>query len=384
MPSPQYENLRQMIDNVLEDYPHYEESIVRRKINDHLRNLISRRPWSGLIKYNIMSVPAPYVTGLVNVTLGNRYIVGIGTGWPTNDIVNTTLSLAVGDTGYQETTPVSMTGIIAGRWLLVGQGTANEETVFVISTTATTFVASYTKTHAAAETVLCSSLAGLQFRPGFYSPFYTVTGVPTATSIILDKPWGSPTATNSGYSISTVYVSFGQDAKMIFSIVNQARSWQLFLHAPKAYLDHKDPRRQNQGSVYMAVFHETDPAGAPLWELYPRPNNEQVFPYFYQKHWAPLENDLDILPNGIRSDVIVKKVKSEAARWPKHRILEGGIYYDTNISLALAREAEMDIEQMQMDDDNTNIMRMFWEYQRFRFGDEFWQSHDPESFYGEV
>jgi hypothetical protein len=202
--------------------------------------------------------------------------------------------------------------------------------------------------------------------------------------MLIDKEWATAAATNSGYSISMLYASLGQDVKQIFTMVNQSRHWQIFLHAPKGYLDHKDPRRQNVGSTYMAVFHETDPAGSPLWELYPRPESQQVFPYFYARQWPALEGDLDIIPNGIRSDVIVKRVKAEAARWPKHRVLEGGIYYDLNLSSQYIRESEIEIEQMQLEDDSTNIMRMFWEYQRLRYGDEFWQTHDQESFYGDV
>jgi hypothetical protein len=386
MPTPQNENLEQMVNNVLEDYPIFPPSVAKRKINEHIRNIIARRPWSGLVRYNILSVPAQYSTGTIDVTIGSQAITGTATAWPTNDKVNTTVSVATVETGRLDMTPVSMTGIVAGVWVVVGQGTANQEAVFVVSVTATTFQANFTKTHAAAETILRSSLAGLQLRTGF-TPFYTVTGILTSTTLLIDLPWATATATLQNYTIGLVYASLGQDFKMPLSMVNLDRHYQMSFHIPKAFLDYSDPRRTVTQTTFILAHHAPDPGGSPLYELYPRPTSQQAFPYFYIRAWDALISDYDILPNGIRSDVIVKRVKSDAARWPQHKLAQDGIYYDLNVSDRMIKESETDIENMRLEDDNTSVMSLMWDYTRWPyqgFGSEFWQQHDADGFFGSV
>ncbi len=136
MPTPQQENFRQMVDNVLQDFPHYQASLCRRRINDHLRNVIARRPWSGLVKYDVLFVPAQFTTGTVDVTLNSATVTGTGTAWPVSDDISTTLSSATVETGIIDATPASLTGIQAGQYLLIDGGGASQEAVFVISTDA--------------------------------------------------------------------------------------------------------------------------------------------------------------------------------------------------------------------------------------------------------
>lgn len=60
--------------------------------------------------------------------------------------VNTTLGTSLHATGIATVTPASMAGILVGMALLVDTG-GNQETVYVLSTTATTFTAFFSKTH---------------------------------------------------------------------------------------------------------------------------------------------------------------------------------------------------------------------------------------------
>ena len=389
MPTPQNENLQGMIDNVLQDFPLYEPSIIKRRINETIRNLIARRPWSGLVKYGILQIPAVYTTGSVNLTFNSRTVVGVATAWPTNDVANTTLSAAVIETGYQDASATSMTGIDAGSWILIGQGTANEEAVFVIAidAAASTFRAFFTKTHATLETILRSSLAGRQIRTGMFSPFFTITGVPTSTSILIDLPWSAASVTNQSYSISLVYASLGQDVKMPLTMVNTQRNYQFSFNIPKAFLDWSDPQRTVTETSFILSFHTPDPAGSPLFEIYPRSTSQQGFPYYYLRQWEPLQQEFDILPNGLRSDVICKYVRAEAYRWPKHRRLEEGIYYDPKMADSLLRECETDVQNMMLEDDSTSMMSLMWDYKKWPyagFGADFWQNHDPDGFFGMV
>lgn len=389
MPTPQNENLQEMTNNVLQDFPLYEPSIIKRRINEAIRNLLARRPWSGLVKFGILQIPAVYTTGSIDLTFNSRTVSGNSTLWPTNDLTNTSLSAAVIETGYQDASATSMTGIEAGVWVVVGQGTANAEAVFIIAidSAASTFRANFTKTHASLETILRSSLAGRQIRTGMFSPFFTITGVLTASSLLIDLPWGSATITQQGYSISLVYATLGQDVKMPLTMVNTQRNYQFSFNIPKAFLDWTDPQRTTTETSFICSFHSPDPAGAPLWEIYPRGTSQQSFPYYYLRQWLPLDNEFDILPNGLRSDVVCKYVRAEAYRWPKHRRLEDGIYFDPKMADTLLRECETDVQNMMLEDDNTSMMSLMWDYRKWPyagFGADFWQNHDPDGFFGNV
>lgn len=388
MPTPQNENLQQMIDNVNQDFPLYEPSIIKRRINESIRNLIARRPWSGLVKAGLLQIPPVYNTGTVDFTFNSRTVAGNATLWPTNDVANTTLSAAVLETGYQDASATSMAGIEAGAWVVIGQGTANQEAVFIISvdTAALTFRASFTKTHASLETILRSSLNGRQIRTSLFSPFFTIQGVLTASSLLIDLPWGTATATQQGYSISLVYASLGQDMKMPLTMVNTQRQYQFSFNIPKQFLDWSDPQRTVTETSFILSYHAPDPGGAPLFEIYPRSTSQQAFPFYYLRAWQPLDNELDILPNGLRSDVICKYVRAEAYRWPKHRLLEQGIYYDAKLADMLLRESETDVQNMMLEDDNTSMMSLMWEYRKWPyqgFGSDFWQNHDQGTFFAD-
>lgn len=384
MPVPQQENFQQMVNSVLLKYPDYEHTAVKNDINDILRKLMARRPWSGIVKYEILALPTAYATGTITTTVNSNVFTGASTAWPFTDVVSTTLSTAILEPGMQDITPASMTGIRAGQYLMIDGGNAGEEAVFVISITSTDFRARCARTHLAAVTIRCSSLAGQQIRTNGSSPFYTVTGVTSAARLLVDKNWGGVTAATQSYQICQVYVSLGQDVKQVLTMVNLAQTYRFAIDVPKSVLDQIDARRDAAQFPYALSFHEPDPAGSPLYEIYPRATTRIQLPYFYVKQWSPLDGNLDLLPMGIRSDVVVKYARAEAARWPGHKIKSGGIYYDPKVASDLIKEADMEVEFMKLEDDSTAIMSMYWQYASWRMGGgggpSWFQSHDDLSF----
>jgi hypothetical protein len=222
---------------------------------------------------------------------------------------------------------------------------------------------------------------------GILSPFYTVTGISSPTRLIIKDIIAQPAETGASYSLSLVYTNFAPDLKMLISVVNLERRYRIIIHMPKDTIDYSDPHRTLTQTTYMVVSHEVDPAGSQLYELYPRPTSEQAIPFFYHYQFPPLEDDGDILPNGIRSDVIVRLTTADALVWPRHKIIEGGIYYDPQQSATLRSQAVVDIEAMEMEDDNTMIMRQQWSYADWPFGGfgaDWHQSHDWDSYAGWV
>lgn len=385
MPTPQSQNFRQIYDAIGKKFPNYDTIQAKQDVNDILRRIMARRPWSGLVKYGILSVPNSYSTGTVTTTRNSNLITGSGTTWTFDDVVSTTLQDDITQTGIIDVTPASMTSIVAGRWLMIDGGNAGEEAVFVISidVSAGTFRAQITKTHSSAVTIKCGSMAGRQFRISSQTPFMTVTGVTSATRLLLDFNWPIAGTAGSAYEITMVFVSLGQDVKEMLTMVNPDRQYQFEVNGQKAMLDAIDPRRAVSQMPYRLAYHAPDPGGAPLYEMWPRPTSEAGYPYFYIKEWTPMTEDNDLLPNGIRSDVIVKFGCAEAARWPGHKKLEGGIYYDPDLAKSYVAEAEREVEYMKLEDDSTAIMQMIYQYKKWRFGGpgpDYYQT-DDQSYY---
>lgn len=387
MPTPQYQNYQGMVDAVLKKFPLYDAILARQDVNDNLRVLMARRTWSGLVKYAILPVPDTYRTGTVSVTQNSKVVTSVATAFPTNDLVNTTLSTSTIVTGIIDLTPTSLTGILPGMWLVLDGGNASEEAVFVIATDADsgTFRANTTKTHLSGIAITGSSFAGRQFRINALTPFVTVTGFTSATRFLINVPWPYSTLSTQGYEITLVYVSLGQDVKELLTMVNPDRQFQFDIATPKTLLDAMDPRRNVVSMPWRLAFHATDPAGSPLYEMWPRPTSVSAFPYIYAAAWTPLSGDNDILPNGIRSDVIIKMGKAEAARWPGHKALAGGIYYDPRLGDTYERSSELDIQQMKLEDDSTAIMQLVYQYKRWRMGPGGggmdWYNVDYDSYY---
>jgi hypothetical protein len=370
MPTPQYENFQQMTDSVMQKFPLYDRSFARRDINDSLRMIMARRAWSGLVKYNILPVPNTYTAGLVTVTPLSSVVTGTNTVWPFNDVVDTTLLEGTITTGVIDLKPVSMSGIAPGRWLVLDGRNAGEEAVFVISVdlNSSSFRARTTLTHSAGVQVGGSSMAGRQFRINALTPFVTCTGFTSDTRMLINVPWPYAALTGYSYEVTLVYISLGQDVKELLTMVNQDRQYAFDIATPKTLLDGMDPRRNVVSMPWRLAFHETDPAGSPLYEMWPRPTSSAAFPYIYVRSFPPLAEDFDILPNGIRSDVLIKLAKAEAARWPGHKALAGGIYYDPALGKAYIEEAERDINFMKNEDDSTAIMQLVYQYKRYRVG----------------
>lgn len=385
MPTPQQQNFREIVDAVLQKFQLYDRTMAQQDCNDNLRMVMARRPWSGTVKYGILPVAAQYSAGTASVTQNSNVVVGVGTTWLFNDVANTTLSAPTITTGIIDVTPTSLSGIVGGTWLTIDGGNAGEEAVFAISInpSAGSFRANMSKTHAGGVTITSGSMAGRQFRLNSNSPFTTVAGITSATRLLLNQGYPGATLSGQAYEITMVYVSMGQDMKEMLTMVNPDRQYQFDVNAQKALLDAIDPRRAVSQMPYRLAFHATDPAGAPLYEMWPRPTSVAAYPYFYIVSWPPLVDDNDILPNGIRSDVLVKLGKAEAARWPGHKKLDGGIYYDPNLAQTLITESERDISYMKNEDDSTAIMQLIYSYKKWPMGGPGpnYYNTDQESYY---
>jgi hypothetical protein len=123
----------------------------------------------------LVSGPSNYVAGLDGKCLAGLVVQDS----------NRTLNLAINATGVQIATPSSMANIVIGTVVAIDSG-SNAETVVVTATTATTFTASFTKTHSAGVTIqLVRAFAGRIDQSGIASQISQEMGLNEASVNII-------------------------------------------------------------------------------------------------------------------------------------------------------------------------------------------------------
>lgn len=376
------ENYRQMQEHVRQWNPQFPQPLIERSINTRLRMVQDRRMWGGLLVRGQIITPAVYTTGTIAVTQGQYTVTGTGTTWPTNDSVNTTLSVAITDTGIlQDITPVDMTNIGVGDWVTLDLGTASQEVVLVVSITSSTFRAKPVNTHLASTSVTKSSFVRLQFRETTgKGQYYNITSVTSAGTLILDIPFGGATQTSTSYKILLAYVSMDQDLRMVWSMVNHQNGWRIRLNIPAEALNNYDVWRTATGFTTKLVDYVPDEVGRFRYELYPPPTVNQAFPYLAYRTVAPLSDDEDTPPPGMPSHMLVHGAIADALRWGRR----DSDYYDPATAEKYERLFEMDLANAQMADDAIYMTNLKWAFDAYemKFGADFWQAHDTDSVMG--
>lgn len=355
--------------------PDLSKQHIIRLLNDRLRQVIdSRIIWSDLLVHATMEIPASYSTGTVSVTNGSATVTGAATSWPTNDKVNTTLSGALTETGYQEVTPTAMTNITADSYLTIDTG-ASQETVAVVEVSSTTFTAKFTKTHLTAVAIISSSLAGRQFRLANSYPMFTITAVPTATSLTLHAPWKGLAVSASTYTIVRQYFTIGADYKEILAAVDQQYGMPLRIHVPVNEINWRDPQRSSYGPPQCIVDLGPSESGNMQFEIWPCQTAARQIDLWYHRQWPEMQNDLDrppwfmdgsLLADGAVADALrVRTGKDDAFFNPQLAEVFEGKFLN---KIELAKNA-----------DESKLQESFSFNYKYSFGAggaNFWQSHD--------
>lgn len=130
----------------------------------------------------------------------------------------------------------------------------------VYSTPGTIAVAPNQVTVTGTGTSFDASLVGKQFRVGSAVtssyPTYTISQVPSTTTLILSQPWIGPTLTGQTYSLFQCYFPVPDDFQYFYSIVNTTAAYRLWHNGTQAQLDIDDPQRIQVGISYKAAFYD--------------------------------------------------------------------------------------------------------------------------------
>lgn len=223
------------------------------------------------------------------------------------------------------------------------------------------------------------SLVGLQFRSGFTYNYQTITNVIDATHLQLDTPFAGAVGTNTtGYMIVDSYIDFGMNIKRMLWAVNQQQGWPMKVNTPQETINAWDVWRISLGWSRFLSLKAPSPAGGALWECWPTPFSNQVFPFEAYQQPPDLVNDDDAMVAWIPADLIVTRAVADALVYRGPRKNE---YYDAQTSMAKKAEFSERVEQMAQVDNDLDQQDVSWDFggeegYGLGIGSVYSQSHD--------
>lgn len=234
------------------------------------------------------------------------------------------------------------------------------------------------KTVQGSGTAWTVDMAGRQIRSGFQTGWYNIASVNATTQVItLDLPWGNPTVTNAGYQMCKTWVTLGYNIKYVLDMVNQRQGWRLGVNIPQQAINQWDTWRTTTGWTQILAHMPMSTDGKPMYELWPAPTFQQVFPFLAYVQPPDMVRDADFPVAFIRSDVIVLGALSEALLYRG----KTSRYYDPNAAQTKERQFRQEIEMMKNADNLLYQRDLQWDYSGFpmsQFGSTWQQNHPPE------
>lgn len=227
-------------------------------------------------------------------------------------------------------------------------------------------------------TTFTSAMVGRQFRSGFTNPIYTISAYNSATSITLDLPWGGATQSSAGYMIFQNLVSFGNNVKMLLCVLNQRQGYRCLLRVPQEAINIYDTWRSATGWTYIVASYAANSVGTPIYELYPAPTYQQVFPFLLYIQPPDLglggAGDDDTPVVFVRSDVVVLGALPDALTFRRN-----SPYYNPQLAQAKNLQYKEELQKMGDNDDNSLMKNYLWDYSKYPFaqyGAQWLQNHD--------
>lgn len=294
-----------------------------------------------------------------------------------NDIVNTTVTAGINEIGYVTVTPVSMTNINIDSFLYV-DAAGTPETVAVVRTSPTTFMAKFQFLHPTPGTTLTtSSLTGQQFRLDESNPIFTVTSVQSQTSLMLDLPWGNAAVSNSAYQIVKAYFTLAPDLKDLLFMIDQIQGIPLRIHVPVMEINWRDPQRSSTGPPLSVVDLAPSAGGSMQYELWPWQFGAYQLGFIYQKQWPDMANDTDRPPWFINPTVFFHGALADALNF---RVNEKDIYHNPKLAMHYEQRFMMGLEDAKNADESKFQRAYSFNFEQLfgSAGANFWQNHDPD------
>lgn len=165
-------------------------------------------------------------------------------------------------------------------------------------------------------TTWTSAMIGRQFLVGSAGPFYTITDVPTTTSLTLDRAYGGASGALQTYDILQVYLPGPSDFLQFQAVLDRTNNWRLHTNYRQETIDTWDSKRSVGGTPTILAVAPNSPSGGIRFEIWPRIASGKTYSYRYVKKLPLLVNASDTLINPISGYAILQGALSELTMWP--------------------------------------------------------------------
>lgn len=216
-----------------------------------------------------------------------------------------------------------------------------------------------------------ASLIGRCFRIGYNTPLYVIQQVDAANQIItIQIPWAGSSMTGSGYIISQNYYTIGPNIRYLHTAKNLLMAWRMQLGYNQQTLDSVDVWRINTFMPACLAQMPPDQNGGYQVELWPTPSIQQGIPFIAVVQPPNLVDDGDSVPAYIRTDIITKFAIAEARVYRGPKVNK---YYDFAESQRMRNEAEAELVQLALADENLYRQNLQWELESMRMAPTPWE-----------
>jgi hypothetical protein len=267
-----------------------------------------------------------------------------------------------------------MSGISVGIPLLVDNGLATQEVVYVLETTRTSFKAVFEREHDENCAIACSTLVGRQLRLGNTYPIHTIEAVTSSTQLLLDRSWESAFVSGLSYSIIGMYYPIASDIKEYLRVYDPVQPLDLELHYPQDRLGRSDPQRAATGDPKYVSDMYPNEGGMMLYEIYPPQTTARLLQCDYVRQWQDMRKSHDRPPHFVNPNVFIWGAMAQAL---KTKIGENDPYLDPVTGNYYEQMAQNALELAVMEDDGKDQQTVTNDTRgNGRMGANWEQSHD--------
>jgi hypothetical protein len=219
----------------------------------------------------------------------------------------------------------------------------------------------------AAGATFTSAMINRQFMAQAQAPIYTITAVPTSSTLTLDRTYERESAANLPYEINQIYVEAPSDFGAWDVIRDIDNNWKLHTNFQQKQIDIWDAKRLQVGTPWVVAEapNRVTTAGAvvPRFEFWPRPQGPKTYAYRYIVAPIAMAAPTDRMPTVLRGDVILKGALAELCLWPGTATLKNP-YYNISQHSLLEREFQDELKELWKQDQErgqTAILYEDWE-----------------------
>lgn len=376
------DNLAKMTGTVRQVKPMAPSSLIQDMLNARMRTLLNKRPfWAGLMITKPIGIPAGYSTGSIDVFRGSKVVIGTGTNWPVNDVVNTTIPIGNLRIGPQWFTPGSITNIDDDSVLYIDAG-GTPEVVPITKVDSQRCYGYLRFPHDPNCTVWMSSLVHRQLRMPERNPYYDIVAVPADNELILAQTWQGQDLTAGAYSIVKAWLTIDSKLKQIEAASESVQRIPMKVHVSQKKIMEIDPYRLASNSPFWIVDNAKNVNNNMTFEVYPPSTSERQITVVYFQEWPPMTEPTDCAPPFIDPSVLVYGALADLLP------LKLGTLDEVNFGAAQKYQKMFDDG---VDDcviaDESKMMQGF-QSDRSLYGmgpgSDFWVNRDPLTFWGEI